>query len=93
MSDRIQQERMLTVAQVGAVLGGMSGYSVHSLIRQGLLNARKQRCRGTGAKPRLLIPESELKRYINELEPVNPPAPPPTPMRRRGKLADVIEFV
>lgn len=61
-------DRLLTVSEVAELIG-YSEWSVRKFCRQGVLRSRRRRTASRTAKGvKILIPQSEVSRFIRELE-------------------------
>lgn len=95
-----QAERLLTPAEVGTRIGGLCASDVRVLIRAGKISAKRLVVRGTNKMPRLVVLESEVERYMRDMEDYIPKDAPAHSGKqskvrkpRRGNLSDVHEFV
>lgn len=61
-------DRLYSTFDAGQLLGGLTPEAVCQLGRDGKLELVAQVVRGEGKSPRRFVRESELKRYIEELE-------------------------
>lgn len=83
-------DRLLSTTRVGEVLG-INRRDVGQLIRDGKLRAVTQVIRGKGTKARRFVRESELSRYMADLDkPAREDEPEPARVRRpRGLRAEL----
>lgn len=89
----------LNTVQAGERLGGLSHKDVCTLIRKGLLKAKKLVVRGRGGKPRYLILDTAIDDYLDGLPEAGAANAPNTGKAakarapRKGETTGVIQFV
>jgi hypothetical protein len=69
-------ERLYSIAKAGELLGGKHPNDVRALVHAGKLAGKREIVRGTGKRPRLVIPASAIDRYIRSLPDATEPAKP-----------------